>query len=551
MFWSIFVKTKRYCLFAWLVCIGLLALSGSLHAGTWKPLCPVGSSCSAPYQFPLGGGAGGYAPIDPDAAGPLVTNKGIMLLHTPINYANPSEQRHDIFRWSSLGLEDFSNNAAGGSDIFAVQLTDGRILAMGLYSLAIWDEPQDVEIIEDWSGSGVVGLNNAAITLPPVELEDAVYVGIRHGGGQTIHVSFDQGETWATKSSNIRIGDDRYNLLASPEQDVLWAISSEFFEAPGRLWEYNLDDETWTQVDDGTFPANTVRVVHHPSDTQISYALTDHGLFVSLNRGVSWQTTALTEAVHGLVFVDRAEPLSRALVVGTDIGIMLSVDGGASWSDMSKGLFEGPHTITYADGQLLATGDEGYFTCNGLDCDGLALPIPPEEAVGMVEVTEYYNTILDHYFMTGAEGEKAMIDQGLAGPGWVRTGESFLGWNLRTNPEASNVCRFYGSYVLGPNSHFYSDTALECRFLQELQEATPDDIPRWNLEGWAMSVLPRAASDQQPCPENAMPVYRAYNNGYALGKDSNHRYMTAPALLTEMQTKGWIDEGIAFCAPIE
>ncbi|HET6564053.1 MAG TPA: hypothetical protein VFG52_01465 [Xanthomonadales bacterium] len=545
------MTTKRSGQFAWLTSILLIASSGSLYAGVWKPLCPVGSSCHAPYQITLGGGAGGYSPLDPAAAGPLVTSRGIQLFHTPVNYGNPNELRHDIFRWSSSSLEDFSDNATGGSDLNALELADGRILAIGLYSLAIWDEPQDVRVVNDWSGYGVVGLNNAAITLPPVELEDAVYVGIRHGGGQTIHASFDKGETWTSKSTDFRIGDDRYNLLTSPEQNALWAISSEFFENPGRLWESVDHGDNWTQVDDGSFPANTVRVVHDPVDTQVSYALTDHGLFVSLNRGVSWQATALTEAVHGLVFVDRGELLARAMVAGIDRGISISVDDGENWSDLSSGLFEGPHTITYAHGQLLATGDEGYFTCNGLDCDGLAMPIPPEEAVGMVEVTEYYNTILGHYFMTGAEGEKAIIDQGNAGAGWERTGESFLGWSLRSNPHASNVCRFYGSHVLGPNSHFYSDTALECHFLMELQEDVPDDKPRWNFEGWAMAVLPRAENDEQPCPENAVPVYRAYNNGYALGKDSNHRYVTNRALLSDMEEDGWIDEGIAFCAPNE
>jgi CTP synthase (UTP-ammonia lyase) len=87
--------------------------------------------------------------------------------------------------------------------------------------------------------------------------------------------------------------------------------------------------------------------------------------------------------------------------------------------------------------------------------------------------------------------------------------------------------------------------------LQELQEATSADQPRWNFEGWAMSVLPRAVGDQKPCPENATAVYRAYNNGYALGKDSNHRYATNPALLDAMHAEGWINEGIAFCSPNE
>lgn len=514
-------------------------------------MCPVGSSCSAPYEFALGGGAGGYTPIDPHAAGPLVTDKGVMLLHAPVSYAHPADQLRDIFRWSPLGIEDLSDNAAGGSDIYSVQLDDGRILAMGLYSLAIWDEPQDVEVVEDWSGYGVPGLNNAAITLPPVAIGNAVLVGIRHGGGQTIHVSFDQGQTWATKSSNIRIGDDRYNLLANPEQDALWAISSEFFEAPGSLWEYNLHGEEWTRIDDGSFPANTVRVVHDPSDIQISYALTDHGLFVSRNRGVTWESTSLTGPVHGLVFVTQADPLFRSLVAGTDTGIKVSADEAVSWSDMSKGLLSGAYTVTYADGQLIATGEGGFFTCDGISCDGPAQVFPPSDDEGLLEVVEYYNTILEHYFITASTGEQAMLDQIDPAEGWQRTGESFQALAPGQRLAASNVCRFYGSQYLGPNSHFYSDTALECRFLQQLQESIPDDQSRWNFEGWGMSVIPRAASDSQPCPEDAIPVYRGYNNGFALGKDSNHRYVTDPALLDEMVPEGWIKEGIAFCSPLE
>ncbi|MDZ4729920.1 MAG: hypothetical protein SH820_08275 [Xanthomonadales bacterium] len=539
-------------LFVATIFFSLLLSSGSALAGTWKPLCPVGSRCNAPYQFPLGGGAGGYHPVDPDAAGPLLTSQGILLLHTPVYYPEPCDycviDRH-IFRWSSQGLTDLGGDLRGISDINTLQLADGKILAFGLYGLAAWYESGDGIETLNWNGLSVISLNNAAIILPPVATGDAIYIGLRGGGASSIYASFDQGDSWTVKGANIRIGDDRYNLLTNPEQDGLWAISSEFFELPGSLWESADHGANWTRVDNGSFPANTVRVVHHPVDRWASYALTDHGLFISFNRGVSWEPTALTEAVHGLAFVDQDGPNSPAMVVGTDGGIKLSVDEGVSWSDMSNGLFEGPHTITYADGQLLATGANGYFTCNALDCGGLAQGIPPEESLGLVEVIEFYNTSLDHYFITSGAGEAVMIDQGGAGPGWERTGESFKAWNLWSNPDAANMCRFYGSVQPGPNSHFYSDTALECRMLQALQEDTPAGEKGWNFEGWAMSVIPRGAGEQQPCPDNSTAVYRAYNNGFALGKDSNHRYATNSALLDAMQEDGWINEGIAFCSP--
>ncbi|NOQ42258.1 MAG: hypothetical protein GQ563_07135 [Desulfuromusa sp.] len=317
------------------------------------------------------------------------------------------------------------------------------------------------------------------------------------------------------------------------------------------MWESINHAETWARVDGGSFPANTVRVVHDPANCLISYALTDHGLFVSQDRGASWQVTSLIEGIHGLVFVDRETPLSRALVVGTDTGVKVSVDEAVSWIDMSSGLLAQPHTVTYGHDQLIATSDSGYFTCNTVDCAGLAQPLEPEEERGIVDVIEFYNTDLDHYFMTASEADVVFIEQGLAGPGWIRTGEEFLAWSLGSgNPEITDVCRFYGSVYPGPNSHFFSVSPPECRTLMILQEVQPADQPRWNFEGYAFSILPPSQDDQQPCPEDTIPVYRAYNNGYDRGEDSNHRYFTDLNLLIPLLDKGWSDEGVTFCSPL-
>ena len=181
---------------------------------------------------------------------------------------------------------------------------------------------------------------------------------------------------------------------------------------------------------------------------------------------------------------------------------------------------------------------------------GLAQSQPPEEELGIVEVIEFYHSDLDHYFITASETEVTAIEQGLAGKGWVRTGEKFLAWSLvSSNPEVTDVCRFYGSMDPGPNSHFYSVSPPECRFLMDLQELIPADQPRWNFEGYAFSMLPPAQHDLQPCPENSTPVYRAYNNGFVRGEDSNHRYFTDLNLLNPMLDEGWLDEGVVFCSP--
>jgi hypothetical protein len=155
-------------------------------------------------------------------------------------------------------------------------------------------------------------------------------------------------------------------------------------------------------------------------------------------------------------------------------------------------------------------------------------------------IVEFYNADLDHYFVTSDANEADAIDRGDAGPGWSRTGLLFKAGG------AVPVCRFYGSISPGPNSHFYTAQAAECNALKSLQAATPIDVPRWNYEGIAFgTTLPV----NRLCPLLTVPVYRAYNNGFVLGKDSNHRLTTSANALQDVVARGWTYEGIAMCAP--
>jgi len=530
-----------------LVIIFGLFISSYAFAGQWKPLCVEGSTCNLPYKVSLGGGASGYHPSDRFAAGPFVTTQDILFLHSPINSIY---YLRSTFRWTLDGLQDLNGKFRHVSDVNSIELPSGKKLTFSLTRVDIWQDSEGEAVTVDWNGLDAVGLNLAALTQAPVFVGGTLYIGMRTGGGQWVYFSEDEGLTWNKNGTDIRIGDDRYNLLANPEGDALWAISSEFFEFPGSLWESADHGANWVQVDDGSFPPLTVRVVHDPADQQVSYALTSSGLFISENRGVSWQATSLTEGVHGLVFIGGEVPETRTMVVGTDTGVKASIDNAATWVDVSKGLLSQPHTVTYGHDQLIATGDSGYFTCNTVDCIGLAQSMPSEPDRGLVDVVEFYHPDLDHYFITATDEEATAIDQGAAGPGWVRTGEQFNGWSLGSSgPQVSDVCRFYGSLKPGPNSHFYSVSALECRVLMDQESITSDDKPRWNFEGYAFSMRPPALGDQEPCPESFLPVYRAYNDGFQQGKDSNHRYMTNPDLMDSMVAQGWIDEGVAFCSP--
>jgi hypothetical protein len=51
------------------------------------------------------------------------------------------------------------------------------------------------------------------------------------------------------------------------------------------------------------------------------------------------------------------------------------------------------------------------------------------------------------------------------------------------------------------------------------------------------------------CPAGSTPVYRAYNSGFRLGIDSNHRITADRAAIQQVVARGWLDEGVVMCAP--
>jgi hypothetical protein len=166
-----------------------------------------------------------------------------------------------------------------------------------------------------------------------------------------------------------------------------------------------------------------------------------------------------------------------------------------------------------------------------------------DDAVTVIDssvVVEFYNTLIDNYFLTANASEANAIDGGSAGPGWIRTG------NIFKSGGSTAVCRFYGSQSPGPNSHFYTLLGPECDGLKQLQATTPATDKRWNLESLDfISTIPINGT----CASGLLPIYRAYNNGFARGVDSNHRISASLAAIQEVINRGWINEGVVMCAP--
>lgn len=160
-------------------------------------------------------------------------------------------------------------------------------------------------------------------------------------------------------------------------------------------------------------------------------------------------------------------------------------------------------------------------------------------AAPTVDVVEYYNASLDHYFITWIAAEMANLDAGLTPTRWTRTGRTFRAFAA---PQAltSQVCRFYIPPSLG-NSHFFGRSASECAASQQAHPGLVLEDP-----DYMHIVLPTAGS----CPSGTQPVYRLFNNR----ADANHRYTVDRAVRDEMVAKGWVAEGdgadrVAMCAP--
>jgi hypothetical protein len=157
---------------------------------------------------------------------------------------------------------------------------------------------------------------------------------------------------------------------------------------------------------------------------------------------------------------------------------------------------------------------------------GLAVAAPPSPTVNVIE---YYNASLDHYFMSSLEADITALDSG-AIPGWSRTGSAFRAY-VSQQSETSPVCRFYLPAGNG-DSHFYSASPAECSEVQR-------KFPTFVLESPAVMYMRLPAVGTGECAAGLVTVYRVWNARV----DSNHRYTTDIAVRDAMVAAGGIAEG--------
>jgi hypothetical protein len=426
-------------------------------------------------------------------------------------------------------------------------------------------------------GPEATGLNfetlGPAVTTYGAVFPPPIVTGVAGGAGlPKIYQSLDEGRTWVQQTANIQmsatyvngaIRTSRTNFVSSPTRGV-WVVPGPV--TPG-LWRTPalaalLDFSSLVRIDDGSFPADVfqLRAWRNQQDESDGYmvALSSDGMYESTDFGRTWSRGTFSGIVDDIDFVDTPEALVP-LVPNTQVitargSVFISRDRGQTWSPFAHGLPYDTYSITRLDlagiTTVIAAGAGGVFVCpTGYRpvCDGEGFGKGQTAGTSFARIVEFYHPTLDHYFISGDESEQQSVRNGGAGPGWIETGDSFWAWSPEWRRESAYVCRFYGDAQYGPNSHFFSASSNECRGLLALEEGGPRQQPRWVSEGYAFkTALPNAAGG---CAAGLVPIYRAYNNGFARGLESNHRFVSRRELLAPLVAKGWTEEGIGFCTP--
>ena len=147
-----------------------------------------------------------------------------------------------------------------------------------------------------------------------------------------------------------------------------------------------------------------------------------------------------------------------------------------------------------------------------------------------IAAVEFYNTTLDHYFISSLAGDIDALDSGRIG-GWTRTGLTFTVFPSQASSSgtAQAVCRI----IIPPphgDSHFFGRSAQECA-------ETLGKFPFMSQETPSAFFIALPAAGV--CPAGTVPVYRAFDNR----TDANHRYTTDRTVRDHMAAIGWTIEG--------
>jgi hypothetical protein len=379
-----------------------------------------------------------------------------------------------------------------------------------------------------------------------------------------VFVSMNGGDTWATENQGLPASPLSVRSMASDGASVLAATV-----APG-TYGHDLSSTTWQGV--GSLPADAVlgaigaaRFASSSAGAPAPRLGFSGPMYAAgsasgyINFGPLFVLLILLFAVFTLHAVDPSlvnvwQPLPlptgvdpatcppiKAIVgaptpgsfyAGGACGVLAATNNGQKIAAMNAGM---PPNLQVNALAVTPSGSDLYAGTQG----GGVMRYTFGAQAQLVDVVEYYNQALDHYFITWVPAEQANLDAGNTPTRWTRTGFSFKAYNA-FHDGASPVCRYYIPPLLG-DSHFFGRGTQECA-------STGQKNPSFVLESsdFMEMYLPVGGV----CPAGTTNVYRVFSNR----ADANHRYMTDKAVRAQMVAKGWLVEGdgpdaVVMCAP--
>lgn len=173
-------------------------------------------------------------------------------------------------------------------------------------------------------------------------------------GGNFLFRSDDRGDSWSIVSPDLthgKPGPSEYQghtittISESPKKKGLLYVGTD----DGNIAATLDGGKTWTELSSkvpGLSPARWVSRLEcsHADETTVYLAIDRHRnddrkpyLFKSGNHGLTWQSLTRNLPPEGPVYVIREDPRnSNLLYVGTELGLFLSLDGGANWHKQTQ-----------------------------------------------------------------------------------------------------------------------------------------------------------------------------------------------------------------------
>jgi photosystem II stability/assembly factor-like uncharacterized protein len=169
-----------------------------------------------------------------------------------------------------------------------------------------------------------------SLAVDPVD-PDTVYAGTWHLPWRTA----DGGKSWKSIKKGVIEDSDVFSIIVDPVRR-----STIFLSACSGIYKSENGGELFHRVEGIPEDARRTRVLmQDPTNREVVYAGTTEGLYKTVDGGSTFKSMTSSDLIVNDVFVDPAN--SNHVLLATDRGgVMVSSDGGASFSASNQGFSE-------------------------------------------------------------------------------------------------------------------------------------------------------------------------------------------------------------------